>query len=47
MDQHRAAQAKGRARIFDTYRIRVAQVTRDYDKERRGDAPADSRAANG
>jgi heme-degrading monooxygenase HmoA len=47
MDQHRAAQAKGHARIFDTYRIRVAQVTRDYDKERRGDAPADSRAANG
>jgi heme-degrading monooxygenase HmoA len=47
MDQHRAAQAKGRARIFDAYRLRIAAVIRDYSNEDRAQAPADSRAANG
>lgn len=44
---HRAAQAKGRGGIFDDYRLRVAQVMRDYTHEARGEAPADSRAAHG
>lgn len=28
---HRAAQVEGRATVFQDYRIRVAQVIRDYD----------------
>lgn len=30
-DGHRAAQDEGRASIFEDYRIRVAEVFRDYD----------------
>jgi len=30
MEQHRAAQSEGRARVFRTYRLRVAAVVRDY-----------------
>jgi heme-degrading monooxygenase HmoA len=45
VEQHRAAQAKGRAGVFRDYRLRVADVRRDYGKaERRDQAPADSRA---
>lgn len=45
---HRQAQAKGRAGIFRDYRLRVAEVVRDYtSNERREEAPADSRAAHG
>ena len=29
--RHRAAQAKGKAEIFEDFRIRVAEVVRDYD----------------
>ncbi len=29
--RHRAAQAKGKAEIFRRFRIRVAEVLRDYD----------------
>jgi heme-degrading monooxygenase HmoA len=47
MEQHRAAQAKGRARIFEDYRLRIASVIRDYGKTERAEAPEDSRAANG
>src|SRR6266571_2006959 len=42
---HRAAQTKGRARIFKDYRLRIAGVLRDYGMSRNRDqAPADSRA---
>lgn len=44
---HRKAQAAGRAGVFSGYRLRVASVIRDYGLDDRGDAPADSRAANG
>ena len=45
---HRAAQAKGRARIFKDYRLRIAGVLRDYGMSRNRDqAPADSRAVHG
>ena len=47
LEAHRAAQAAGRARIFEGYRLRVASVIRDYGKEERGEAPADSRALHG
>lgn len=42
--QHRMAQAAGRGGIFADYRLRVAEVLRDYGMtERREQAPADSR----
>src|SRR5574337_2128417 len=37
--EHRATQAAGRAGIFDGYRIRVAQVLRDYGLYERDEAP--------
>ena len=42
VQKHREAQAKGRKEIFSAYRLRVAKVLRDYTKERRDEAPADS-----
>jgi heme-degrading monooxygenase HmoA len=38
--QHRAAQAEGRAGLFANYRLRVAQVMRDYGPHERAQAPA-------
>jgi len=43
IEAHRAVQAAGRDHIFESYRIRVANVMRDYTLERREEAPADSR----
>ncbi|HEY8067476.1 MAG TPA: antibiotic biosynthesis monooxygenase [Burkholderiales bacterium] len=36
---HRATQAAGRAGIFDDYRLRVANVVRDYGLYERAEAP--------
>lgn len=36
---HRSAQAKGRTGIFKDYRLRVANIMRDYGKFNRDDAP--------
>ena len=47
LEQHRAAQAKGRGGIFQNYRLRVADVLRDYGMESRAEAPKDSRAKHG
>ena len=44
VSQHRKTQSKGRARIFDNYRLRVAGVIRDYGMNDRAQAPKDSRA---
>ena len=44
---HREAQAKGRGGIFSAYRLRVAEVTRDYSLADRAQAPADSLAIHG
>jgi heme-degrading monooxygenase HmoA len=41
-EEHRCAQAKGRAGIFADYRLRVASVIRDYGMFEREQAPADS-----
>lgn len=41
---HRAAQLKGRAGVFATYRLRVASILRDYRMDARDQAPEDSRA---
>ena len=45
--EHRQAQAKGRDELFADYRIRVAEVSRDYTMTKRGEAPGDSLAALG
>ncbi|MEE9587432.1 MAG: antibiotic biosynthesis monooxygenase [Hyphomicrobiaceae bacterium] len=47
LEPHRVAQAKGRARLFSDYRLRVAEIVRDYGKEKRAQAPGDSREAHG
>ncbi|MHB1058377.1 MAG: antibiotic biosynthesis monooxygenase family protein [Rhodanobacter sp.] len=44
MEWHRIAQARGRAAIFQDYRLRVTSVSRDYGMREREQAPADSRA---
>lgn len=44
---HREAQAKGRGGIFSAYRLRVAEVIRDYSLDERSQAPADSLAIHG
>nr|WP_086939865.1 antibiotic biosynthesis monooxygenase [Thaumasiovibrio occultus] len=47
LEGHRLAQAKGRSGIFDSYRLRVAGVIRDYAMDERADAPDDSIAVHG
>ena len=47
VQKHRAAQAKGRAGIFASYRLRIAQVVRDYTLDERGEAPEDSVKVHG
>lgn len=42
MEAHRAAQAQGRASVFDDYRLRIAGVVRDYGMRDRAEAPSDS-----
>lgn len=42
LHQHREAQALGRASIFAHYRLRVAQVMRDYGLQEREQCPIDS-----
>ena len=47
LETHRRAQAAGRGGIFRDYRLRIAEVVRDYGMAARAEAPADSRAPNG
>ena len=47
LTQHRMAQRAGRNSYFNDYRLRVAQVLRDYGMDERDEAPADSRDVNG
>jgi|ERR1039457_2857564 heme-degrading monooxygenase HmoA len=42
--EHRRVQALGRDRLFTDYRLRMAEVVRDYGPLERADAPLDSRA---
>ncbi|WP_425052773.1 antibiotic biosynthesis monooxygenase family protein [Psychromarinibacter sp. S121] len=46
LTQHRKAQAAGRGRLFQDYRLRVAHVLRDYGMHDRTEAPEDSRATH-
>jgi len=47
VQQHREAQKKGRGGIFSAYRLRVAQVMRDYTMGERAQAPRDSVQVHG
>ena len=46
LDAHRRTQAAGRAWILADYRLRVAEVVRDYGMSDRAQAPVDSRAVH-
>lgn len=46
LEKHRIAQAKGRGGVFRDYRLRVAQVMRDYGMSERDEAPQDSRTVH-
>jgi heme-degrading monooxygenase HmoA len=41
-EAHRAAQKAGRKMVFADYRLRVAEVLRDYEMDERAEAPEDS-----
>jgi len=43
LELHRKAQAAGRTSVFADYRLRVAQVLRDYGMNDRTEAPTDSK----
>lgn len=43
IEMHRGAQANGREEVFKDYRLRVADVVRDYGMNERNEAPADSK----
>jgi len=47
VEAHRRAQAAGRDHVFADYRLRIAEVARDYGMKEREQAPADSRDAHG
>ncbi|RYF22557.1 MAG: antibiotic biosynthesis monooxygenase [Comamonadaceae bacterium] len=47
LPEHRQAQAAGRGGVFADYRLRVAQVLRDYGLQAREEAPPDSRVRHG
>jgi heme-degrading monooxygenase HmoA len=42
--EHRRAQALGRGGLFADYRLRIAEVVRDYGPRDRAQAPADTAA---
>ncbi|MRN64918.1 antibiotic biosynthesis monooxygenase [Brucella sp. 10RB9213] len=43
LPEHRRVQATGRDHVFADYRLRIAEVARDYGMRARGEAPTDSR----
>lgn len=47
LQNHRDAQRQGRGGIFGSYRLRVAQVLRDYTMDDRAQVPEDSVKAHG
>jgi heme-degrading monooxygenase HmoA len=46
LPEHRRVQQLGRARLFESYRLRIASVIRDYSMSGREQAPEDSRLAH-
>lgn len=47
LEVHRQAQTAGRGGVFADYRLRVAEVVRDYGLHEREHAPSDSRQVHG
>jgi heme-degrading monooxygenase HmoA len=47
VQEHREAQAQGRGGVFSAYRLRVAEVLRDYSMISREEAPSDSVRVHG
>lgn len=47
LEAHRSAQAMGRSGVFRNYRLRVAQIVRQYGLQDRDEAPSDSRWRHG
>ncbi|MDB5847703.1 MAG: antibiotic biosynthesis monooxygenase [Rhodoferax sp.] len=47
LETHRAAQRAGLDHVFADYRLRVAEVKRDYGLHARAEAPQDSRVTHG
>lgn len=47
LHSHRKTQIAGRAGMFKDYRLRVAEVSRDYGLHDRAEAPNDSRQHHG
>lgn len=47
LQKHRDAQRQGRGGIIGSYRLRIAEVTRDYTMDDRAQAPKDSVAIHG
>ena len=43
---HRATQGDGRDGVFRDYRLRIAEVVRDYSMTNRAEAPPDSRVVH-
>lgn len=46
LEKHRAAQARGWDGVFENFRLRVAEVKRDYGMALRAETPQDSKAAH-
>ncbi len=47
LQKHREAQKKGRAGVMASYRLRIAEVVRDYTMDKRDEAPRDSVEVHG
>lgn len=47
LPEHRKVQVAARDHVFTDYRLRIAEVLRDYSKDVRDQAPADSRDLHG
>ncbi|MCW8826684.1 MAG: antibiotic biosynthesis monooxygenase [Gammaproteobacteria bacterium] len=47
LESHRHAQERGRGGVFKNYRLRVAEVSRDYGMDSREQAPSDSQKIHG
>jgi len=47
MEAHRQAQYAGRNGVFANYRLRVAEILRDYEMNMRDQAPRDSQREHG
>ncbi len=47
VEEHRTAQSAGRSSLFADYRIRIAEVVRDYTLNDRAEVPQDSRDRHG